>query len=142
VDAFDTSASANFNQSGMGNRRRRGACPHASFWLDLRIALHTLIFIFTGERRFEQAVRDANEQRNGHYKPQIIANRGEPREITPPVANRQRDYRSTPEQERPNSGGRRSINPRSYTTFRALGPITPRGPWQFPGGTFLRFHLP
>jgi len=56
---------------------------NASFWLDLRIALHTLIFIFTGERRFEQAVRDANtQQRNGHYKPQIIANRAEPREIS------------------------------------------------------------
>jgi len=83
VDAFDTSASANFNQSGMGNRRRRGACPHASFWLDLRIALYTLISIFTGERCFEQAVRDANtQQRNGHYKPQIIAHRAEPREIS------------------------------------------------------------
>jgi hypothetical protein len=56
---------------------------NASFWLDLRIALYTLIFVFTGERRFEQAVRDANaQQRNGHYKPQIIANRAEPREIS------------------------------------------------------------
>ena len=33
---------------------------HASFWLDLRIALYTLAFLFTGERRFEHAVHEAN----------------------------------------------------------------------------------
>jgi hypothetical protein len=33
---------------------------NASFWLDLRIALYTLIFLFTGERRSERAVREAN----------------------------------------------------------------------------------
>jgi lipopolysaccharide/colanic/teichoic acid biosynthesis glycosyltransferase len=41
---------------------------NASFWLDLRIVLYTLIFLFTGERRFEQPVRDAQalQQSNGH----------------------------------------------------------------------------
>ncbi len=43
---------------------------HASFWLDLRIAFYTLIFFFTGERRFEQAVHEAArlQQTNGHAK--------------------------------------------------------------------------
>jgi lipopolysaccharide/colanic/teichoic acid biosynthesis glycosyltransferase len=43
---------------------------NASFWLDLRIAVFTLIFLFTGERRFEQAVHHANvlQQANGHAK--------------------------------------------------------------------------
>ena len=41
-----------------------------SFWLDLRIALYTLAFLFTGERRFEPAVRAANilQQANGHSR--------------------------------------------------------------------------
>jgi lipopolysaccharide/colanic/teichoic acid biosynthesis glycosyltransferase len=41
---------------------------NASFWLDLRIALFTVLFLFTGERRFEQAVHQANvlQQANGH----------------------------------------------------------------------------
>jgi lipopolysaccharide/colanic/teichoic acid biosynthesis glycosyltransferase len=33
---------------------------HASLWLDLRIALLTMRFMFIGERRSEQAVNDAN----------------------------------------------------------------------------------
>lgn len=32
---------------------------NASFWLDPRIAFYTLMFLFTGERRFEQAVQEA-----------------------------------------------------------------------------------
>lgn len=46
----------------------------ASLWLDLRIALYTIIFVFTGERRFEQAMHQAKvlqeanvlQQTNGH----------------------------------------------------------------------------
>jgi lipopolysaccharide/colanic/teichoic acid biosynthesis glycosyltransferase len=34
---------------------------NASFWLDLRVAIFTLIFLFTGERRSERAVREAND---------------------------------------------------------------------------------
>lgn len=43
---------------------------NASFWLDLRIAFYTLMFFFTGERRFEQAVQEATllQQTNGHSK--------------------------------------------------------------------------
>jgi lipopolysaccharide/colanic/teichoic acid biosynthesis glycosyltransferase len=43
---------------------------NASFWLDLRIALYTLAFLFTGERRFEAAVRAANilQQANDHLR--------------------------------------------------------------------------
>ncbi len=43
---------------------------NASFWLDLRIALYTLIFFFTGERRVERAVEEAAlpQQSNGHAK--------------------------------------------------------------------------
>ena len=43
---------------------------NASFWLDLRIALYTLAFLFTGERRFEAAVHAANilQQANGHSR--------------------------------------------------------------------------
>jgi hypothetical protein len=42
---------------------------NASFWLDLRIALYTT-FMFTGERRGEQAVHEAKllQQTNGHSK--------------------------------------------------------------------------
>jgi lipopolysaccharide/colanic/teichoic acid biosynthesis glycosyltransferase len=41
-----------------------------SFSLDLRIALYTLAFLFTGERRFEPAVRAANilQQANGQSR--------------------------------------------------------------------------
>jgi lipopolysaccharide/colanic/teichoic acid biosynthesis glycosyltransferase len=41
-----------------------------SFWLDLRIALYTLAFLFTGERRSEPAVHAANilQQANGHSR--------------------------------------------------------------------------
>jgi lipopolysaccharide/colanic/teichoic acid biosynthesis glycosyltransferase len=40
---------------------------NASFRLDLRIILFTVVFLFTGERRFEQAVQQANvlQQSNG-----------------------------------------------------------------------------
>jgi hypothetical protein len=56
---------------------------NASFWLDLRIALFTLTFLFTGERRFEQAVREANalQQANGHSKTPVERKRFEPRDI-------------------------------------------------------------
>jgi lipopolysaccharide/colanic/teichoic acid biosynthesis glycosyltransferase len=55
---------------------------NASFWLDLRIALFTLIFLFKGERRFEQAVREANalHQANGHSKMPVERKRSEPRD--------------------------------------------------------------
>ena len=41
---------------------------NASFWLDPRIAFYTLMFLFTGERRFEQAVQEAAApaKGNGH----------------------------------------------------------------------------
>ena len=43
---------------------------NASPWLDLRIAILTLRFMFTGERRSETAVSEANslQQANGHSK--------------------------------------------------------------------------
>jgi hypothetical protein len=43
---------------------------NASFWLDLRIALYTLAFLFTGERRCEAAVRAAYilQQANTHSR--------------------------------------------------------------------------
>ncbi len=55
---------------------------NASFWPDLRIALFTLIFLFKGERRFEQAVREANalQQANGHSKMPVERERSEPRD--------------------------------------------------------------
>lgn len=55
---------------------------NASFWLDLRIALFTLTFLFTGERRFERAVREANalQQANGHSKTPAERKRFEPRD--------------------------------------------------------------
>jgi lipopolysaccharide/colanic/teichoic acid biosynthesis glycosyltransferase len=58
---------------------------NASLWVDMRIALYTVIFLFTGERRFEQAVHDAKavQQGNGAYKPQTFSRR-EPREINLP----------------------------------------------------------
>ncbi len=42
----------------------------ASLWLDLRIALLTLRFVLTGQRRSEQAVSEANslQQTNPHLK--------------------------------------------------------------------------
>ncbi len=57
---------------------------NASLWLDLRIALFTLTFLFTGERRFEQAVREANalQQANGHSKTPVERKRAEIREIS------------------------------------------------------------
>jgi len=57
---------------------------NASFWLDLRIALYTLTFLFTGERRFEQAVQQATvlqQRANGHSKMPVEHHRCEPREI-------------------------------------------------------------
>ena len=42
---------------------------HASFWLDFRIALLTLRFLFTGERRSEHAVTEAYAVR---HQPQFI----------------------------------------------------------------------
>ena len=46
----------------------------ASLWLDLRIALLTLRFLFAGERRSEQAVSEANslQQTNGHLKTPVF----------------------------------------------------------------------
>ncbi len=43
---------------------------NASFWLDLRIAFYTLMFLFTGERRFAQAVHEAAllQQTDGQAK--------------------------------------------------------------------------
>ena len=56
---------------------------NASFWLDLRIAFYTLMFLFTGERRFEQAVQEATllQQTNGHAKMPEERKRAEIREI-------------------------------------------------------------
>jgi lipopolysaccharide/colanic/teichoic acid biosynthesis glycosyltransferase len=56
---------------------------NASFWLDLRIALFTLTFLFIGERRFERAVREANalQQANGQSKTPVERKRFEPRDI-------------------------------------------------------------
>ena len=55
---------------------------NASFWLDLRIALYTLFFLFTGERRVERAVHEARllQQANGHSKTEE-RNRVEVRDI-------------------------------------------------------------
>ena len=46
----------------------------ASLWLDLRIALLTLRFLFAGERRSEQAVSEANslQQTNAHLKTPVF----------------------------------------------------------------------
>jgi lipopolysaccharide/colanic/teichoic acid biosynthesis glycosyltransferase len=43
---------------------------NASFWLDLRVAIYTLVFLFIGERRIERAVHEATllQQSNGHAK--------------------------------------------------------------------------
>jgi sugar transferase len=56
---------------------------NASFRLDLRIAFYTLMFLFTGERRFEHAVHEAAllQQTNGHAKTEE-RKRAETREIT------------------------------------------------------------
>jgi lipopolysaccharide/colanic/teichoic acid biosynthesis glycosyltransferase len=56
---------------------------NASFWLDLRIAVYTLVFLFTGERRAEHAVQEATllRQTNGHPKTEE-GKRAEIREIT------------------------------------------------------------
>jgi lipopolysaccharide/colanic/teichoic acid biosynthesis glycosyltransferase len=55
---------------------------NASFWLDLRTALFTLSFLFTGERRFEQPIRDADalQKANGQSKTSTERKRFEPRE--------------------------------------------------------------
>lgn len=57
---------------------------NASFWLDLRIAFYTLMFFFTGERRFEQVVQEATllQQTNGHSKMPEERKSAEIREIT------------------------------------------------------------
>lgn len=39
---------------------------NASLWLDLRIALYTLVFLFTGERRVEHAVQEATLLQQTH----------------------------------------------------------------------------
>ena len=46
----------------------------ASLWLDLRIALSTMRFVFAGERRSEHAVSEANslQQTNAHLKTPIF----------------------------------------------------------------------
>jgi lipopolysaccharide/colanic/teichoic acid biosynthesis glycosyltransferase len=56
---------------------------NASFRLDLRIALYTFLFLFTGERRGEQAVHEAKllQQTNGHAKMPEERKRAEIREI-------------------------------------------------------------
>jgi lipopolysaccharide/colanic/teichoic acid biosynthesis glycosyltransferase len=56
---------------------------NASLWVDMRVVLYTLIFLFTGERRFEQAVHDAKalQQGNGADKPPTVR-RPEPRGIS------------------------------------------------------------
>jgi Bacterial sugar transferase len=61
---------------------------NASLWLDLRIAFYTVIFLFSGERRFEQAVHEAVLQqinrlqpRSSHHKPPMLE-RAEPRETS------------------------------------------------------------
>ena len=56
---------------------------NASFWFDLRIAFYTLMFLFTGKRRFEQAVHEAAllQQANGHAKIPHERQRAEVREI-------------------------------------------------------------
>jgi lipopolysaccharide/colanic/teichoic acid biosynthesis glycosyltransferase len=46
---------------------------HASLWLDLRIALLTLRFLFTGERRSEQAVTEAYAVRQAANVDQMVA---------------------------------------------------------------------
>ena len=51
---------------------------NASFWLDLRVALFTLIFLFTGERRFEQAVREAKVLQKANGQPKTPADRNRP----------------------------------------------------------------
>jgi lipopolysaccharide/colanic/teichoic acid biosynthesis glycosyltransferase len=63
---------------------------NASFGLDLRTVLFTIIFLFTGERRFEQAVRDANalQMATGHSKTSVERKRFESRE--PRAASGQR----------------------------------------------------
>ena len=71
---------------------------NASFWLDLRTALFTLIFLFTGERRFEHALRAANalQKASGHSKTLVERKRFEPREpraagqprTKPPISTR------------------------------------------------------
>jgi hypothetical protein len=57
---------------------------NASFWLDLRIAFYTLMFLFTGERRIERAVEEATllQQTNGHGKIPHERKRVEVREMT------------------------------------------------------------
>ena len=66
---------------------------NASLWLDLRTLLFTLSFLFTGERRFEQAVRDANalQKANGHSRTTTERKRFEPHE--PGAASHQRPAR-------------------------------------------------
>jgi lipopolysaccharide/colanic/teichoic acid biosynthesis glycosyltransferase len=56
---------------------------NASFWLDLRVALYTLAFLFTGERRREQAVHEAKllQQTNGHARVPEARKHAEMREI-------------------------------------------------------------
>ena len=61
---------------------------NASLWLELRIALHTGVFLFTGERRSERAVRDANVLQRAEVRQQVnsqqtpaLVKRHEPREI-------------------------------------------------------------
>jgi len=56
---------------------------NASFWLDLRIAFYTLMFLFTGECRIERAVQEATllQQTNGHAKMPEERRRAEIREI-------------------------------------------------------------
>jgi hypothetical protein len=58
---------------------------NASLWLDLRVALFTLILLFTGERRFEQAVREAKVLQDANGDPKVPAERRQPelREIGP-----------------------------------------------------------
>ena len=55
---------------------------HASLWLDLRIALSTLRFLFTGERRSEQAVEAAYAvQQAARQAPTLAYNEPDMREV-------------------------------------------------------------
>jgi hypothetical protein len=69
--------------AGFNSMTRTRYVQNASFWLDLRIAFYTLMSLFTGERRFEQAVHEATllQQGDGHSKPEE-RKRAEIREIT------------------------------------------------------------
>ena len=63
---------------------------NASFWLNLRIAFYTIIFLFTGERRPEQAVREATVLQTDRQLKTLVTKRLEPREGTVALAEREK----------------------------------------------------